>query len=99
MSPYRAHLLAILLLAISLTATGAPLDEPLKPLPAAPQQNPLRVELGRQLFNEPRLSVNGSLSCASCHRLETGGADNKPFSIGFNGQPVAMNTPRCSTPP
>ncbi|MBK5551890.1 MULTISPECIES: cytochrome-c peroxidase [unclassified Pseudomonas] len=93
MSPYRAHLLAILLLAISLTATGAPLDEPLKPLPAAPQQNPLRVELGRQLFNEPRLSVNGSLSCASCHRLETGGADNKPFSIGFNGQPVAMNTP------
>ncbi|MFJ7794879.1 cytochrome-c peroxidase [Pseudomonas sp. NPDC096950] len=93
MSPKPAFALAVFALAICLTATGAPLDEPLKPLPAAPQQNPLRVELGRQLFNEPRLSVNNTLSCAGCHRLESGGADNKPFSIGFNGQPVAINTP------
>lgn len=93
MSPDRAFLLPVFALAICLTASGAPLDEPLKPLPAAPQQNPLRVELGRQLFNEPRLSVNGSLSCAGCHRLESGGADNKAFSIGFNGQPVVVNTP------
>lgn len=93
MSPYRACLLAALLTAISLTANGAPLDEPLTPLPAAPVQDPLRVELGRQLFNEPRLSVNGSLSCASCHQLPTGGADNKAFSPGFNGQPAAFNTP------
>ncbi|MGF6112293.1 cytochrome-c peroxidase [Pseudomonas frederiksbergensis] len=93
MSPSPAFALAVFVLAISLTASGAPLDEPLKPLPAVPQQNPLRVELGRQLFNEPRLSVNNSLSCAGCHRLESGGADNKPFSIGFNGHPVAVNTP------
>jgi cytochrome c peroxidase len=45
------------------------------------------------LFNEPRLSVNNTLSCASCHRLESGGADNKPFSLGFDGKPVAINTP------
>ena len=93
MSPFLYSLLLMPLLGVCLTASGAPLDEPLKPLPAVPQQNPLRVELGRQLFNEPRLSVNGSLSCASCHRLESGGADNKAFSIGFNGQPVAVNTP------
>jgi cytochrome c peroxidase len=93
MSPKPAFALAVFALAICLTAVGAPLDEPLKPLPAVPQQNPLRVELGRQLFNEPRLSVNNSLSCADCHRLASGGADNKPFSIGFNGQPVAINTP------
>ena len=93
MSPNCAFLLPVFLLAMSLNASGAPLDEPLKPLPAAPRQNPLRVELGRQLFNEPRLSVNGNLSCASCHRMETGGADNKAFSIGSNGQPVPINTP------
>ncbi|UZE10845.1 cytochrome-c peroxidase [Pseudomonas sp. B21-053] len=93
MSPKPAFALAVFALAICLSAVGAPLDEPLKPLPAVPQQNPLRVELGRQLFNEPRLSVNNSLSCADCHRLASGGADNKPFSIGFNGQPVAINTP------
>lgn len=39
------------------------------------------------------MSVNNSLSCASCHRLENGGADNKAFSIGFNGVPVTLNTP------
>lgn len=74
-------------------AVAAPLDEPIKPLPAPPRQDPLRVELGRQLFNEPRLSVNNSLSCASCHRLASGGADNRAFSIGFTGAAVGINTP------
>jgi cytochrome c peroxidase len=58
-----------------------------------PQLDPLRVELGHRLFNEPRLSVNANLSCASCHHLQSGGADDKPFSIGANGQPVTVNTP------
>ncbi|WP_415757735.1 cytochrome-c peroxidase [Pseudomonas sp. LT1P18] len=93
MSPSFHRLLLAPLFGFCLSASAAPLDEPLKPLPAVPQQNPLKVELGRQLFNETRLSVNGSLSCASCHRLENGGADNKAFSIGFNGAPVTINTP------
>lgn len=93
MSSNPAFAVAVFALAICLSASGAPLNEPLKPLPPVPQQNPQRVELGRQLFNEPRLSVNNSVSCAGCHRLESGGADNKQFSIGFNGQPVAINTP------
>ncbi|TPG76685.1 cytochrome-c peroxidase [Pseudomonas arsenicoxydans] len=87
------HLFLVPLLGLCLNAVGAPLDEPLKPLPAVPPLDPQRVELGRQLFNEPRLSVNGSLSCASCHRLENGGADNKALSIGFTGLPVTVNTP------
>ena len=74
-------------------ALAAPLDEPLTPLPPVPRLDAATVELGRQLFNEKRLSVNGSLSCASCHRLATGGADDKPFSLGFDGQPVKLNTP------
>lgn len=74
-------------------AVAAPLDEALKPLPAAPVLDPVRVELGRQLFNDKRLSANNTLSCASCHHLETGGADTKPFSLGFDGRPVTLNTP------
>ncbi len=75
------------------SVSAAPLDEPLKPLPPVPALDAEKVELGRQLFNEKRLSVNNTLSCASCHHLETGGADNKAFSIGFDGQPVLLNTP------
>ena len=72
---------------------AAPLEEALKPLPAVPALDPAKVELGRQLFNEPRLSANNTLSCASCHQLASGGADNKPFSVGFDGKPVEVNTP------
>jgi cytochrome c peroxidase len=88
--------LALLLSASLLLAPGAeaaPLEGPLKPLPAAPALDSKRVELGRRLFNDPRLSVNNSLSCASCHRLDRGGADTVPHSLGFDGKPVAVNTP------
>lgn len=84
-----------LLLGLGLPVIAAPLDEALKPLPPVPVPvlDAAKVELGRRLFNEPRLSVNNTLSCASCHRLESGGADNTPFSLGFDGKPVAINTP------
>ncbi|ATN08510.1 cytochrome B6 [Pseudomonas sp. FDAARGOS_380] len=89
---YRSGLMLALCLGTAPLA-AAPLNEALKPLPAVPVLDPAKVELGRQLFNEPRLSVNNTLSCASCHLLTSGGADNKPFSIGFDGKPVQINTP------
>ena len=92
-STYCFGLILTLGLSLGMTVTAAPLDEALKPLPPVAQLDPAKVELGRQLFNEPRLSVNNTLSCASCHHLESGGADNKPFSIGFDGKPVEINTP------
>lgn len=92
-STYRFGLILTLGLSLGMSVTAAPLDEALKPLPPVPPLDPAKVELGRQLFNEPRLSVNNTLSCASCHRLESGGADNKPFSLGFDGKPVEINTP------
>ncbi|BBH35142.1 cytochrome c peroxidase [Pseudomonas sp. St290] len=82
-----------LLVGSSVTAHAEPLDEPLKPLPPIPTLDPKRVQLGLRLFNDPRLSVNNTLSCASCHRLDKGGADDKPFSLGFDGKPVEVNTP------
>lgn len=83
----------VLLLGLYANAIAAPLDEPLKPLPPKPHLDARRVELGRQLFHDPRLSINNTLSCASCHQLDKSGADTRAFSNGFDGQPVAVNTP------
>ncbi len=55
--------------------------------------NPEKVALGEKLFNDKMLSASQSKSCASCHSLEKGGADQVQFSIGDNGQKSALNTP------
>lgn len=41
-----------------------------------------KIELGRKLFFDPRLSKSGVISCNSCHNLGTGGVDAGPTSIG-----------------
>ncbi len=54
-----------------------------------PSDNPLTiegVELGRRLFNEPRLSVTGTQSCASCHDRTHAFAEARQFSVGAEGQ-------------
>lgn len=70
-------------------------SRPFPPLPEASLLglNPDRVALGRRLFHDPRLSSDGTLACASCHDLSKGGADNRPFSPGKNGQPGRVNSP------
>ena len=45
------------------------------------------------LYNDVRLSVDNSISCASCHDLSKGGTDNKPFSEGVGGQLGGINAP------
>ena len=52
-----------------------------------------RVELGKMLFFDPRLSKSGVLSCNSCHNLATGGADNTPTSIGHGWNIGPRNAP------
>ncbi|NWB90623.1 cytochrome-c peroxidase [Pseudomonas agarici] len=86
-------LLLLLCTTLCLPVLAASLDEPLKPVPEIAQQDPRRVELGRQLFNEKRLSINNQLSCATCHQLDQGGADDKPLSLGLHDTRVAVNTP------
>ena len=59
-----------------------------EPIPTEPPQlpgNPLtveKIELGKMLFFEPRLSASWFLSCNSCHNMATGGVDLQPTSIG-----------------
>lgn len=66
------------------------------PAEAASAENPItpeKIELGRRLFYEPRLSISRKLSCNSCHGLATFGVDNEPTSVGHDGQRGARNSP------
>ncbi len=67
--------------------------EPLKPLKMPTNLNPQKVELGRLLFHEVRLSKDDSISCASCHNLKKGGTDNAQVSIGIKGRKGPINAP------
>lgn len=52
-----------------------------------------KVNLGRMLFYEPRLSKGGDVSCNSCHSLKDYGVDGKPVSPGHLGQAGSRNSP------
>jgi cytochrome c peroxidase len=52
-----------------------------------------RTALGKQLFHDPRLSKDGSLSCNSCHELGHYGTDARDFSAGSKGKKEERNTP------
>ena len=67
--------------------------EPITPLPPAPAVDPARVALGSRLFNDPILSADNSVSCASCHHLNLGGTDRRPVSIGIGGARGTRNAP------
>ena len=55
--------------------------------------SPARVELGKKLFFDPRLSVDGTISCNSCHNVMAGGDDNRPNSVGVAGQHGGRSAP------
>ena len=68
-------------------------NEPIQPIPIAFDYDRAKVELGKKLFFEPRLSKSGWISCNSCHNLSTGGADNLPTSIGHKWFLGPINSP------
>ena len=59
------------------------------PVPHVPTDNPMtaaKVELGRHLFYDKRMSVNGKSSCATCHRQELAFTDRRAVSVGTTGE-------------
>ncbi len=68
-------------------------NEPVRPVEDAVEVNPLKAALGEMLYHDTRLSVDNTVSCASCHGLNTGGVDNKQFSEGVNGLKGGVNAP------
>jgi cytochrome c peroxidase len=71
------------------------------PKVVVPASNPItkgKYELGRQLYFDPRVSVDGTVSCATCHNPAKGWSDGGPVSAGVQGQtgnrsaPTVFNT-------
>jgi cytochrome c peroxidase len=61
-----------------------------------PADNPLtraKIELGRQLYFDKRISVDGTISCADCHHPATGYGANTRFGVGVRGQKGGRNSP------
>ncbi|MCE3016603.1 MAG: cytochrome-c peroxidase [Pirellula sp.] len=61
-----------------------------------PEDNPLtlaKIELGRQLYFDKRLSVDNTVSCADCHSPATGYGANTQFGVGVRGQLGGRNSP------
>jgi len=63
---------------------------------AVPPDNPVTAEtiaLGRKLFHDPVLSMNDTVSCASCHSARNGFSDGLKTSVGMSGQVGTRNAP------
>lgn len=58
-----------------------------------PEKKITKAALGQRLFNEPILSLDSSVSCASCHKPEFAFADTIAFSVGIGGKLTSRNTP------
>lgn len=84
----------------ALALTAAPAQQPAAsewvwdlppgfPTPRVPPDNPMsaaKVDLGRHLFYDTRLSIDGTFSCASCHDQAVAFTDRKPRGIGVTGE-------------
>ena len=68
-------------------------NEPIQPIADSIPVDIRKVALGEMLYNDPRLSSDNTVSCASCHNLQTGGVDNKAYSEGVGKQLGGVNAP------
>jgi cytochrome c peroxidase len=103
-----AKCVAMLLVGMAMAAAGqaqtpgaqAPVDEePITPVPAPPAADPGKLALGERLFLDPRLSRDGSRSCASCHDISTNGAGSGQHEKAFDGSQLSLNTPTVFNAP
>ncbi len=86
----------IFMLGMGLVASASGMvasNEPIVPVQPVKVADAGKVELGKQLFFDPRLSKSGFISCNSCHNLSMGGSDNLPTSIGHNWHQGPINSP------
>lgn len=72
---------------------GARANEPVRPIDLSLEYDPAKAALGFALFHDPRLSVDNTVSCASCHELENAGVDNHQYSHGVDDQLGGVNAP------
>lgn len=68
-------------------------NETIRPVHDSVQVDLRKVVLGELLYHDNRLSADNTVSCATCHSLETAGVDNLQFSEGIAGQFGGVNAP------
>ena len=73
--------------------TGDRAAEPVRPIDREVAVDEAKAALGYALFHDTRLSVDNTVSCATCHALETAGVDNHQYSDGVGGQVGGVNAP------
>ena len=73
--------------------TGERAAEPVRPIDLSLPYDEAKAALGFKLYHDTRLSVDNTVSCASCHGLNTAGVDNKQFSEGVEGKLGGVNAP------
>lgn len=72
---------------------GERANEPVRPIDASLEYDEAKAALGYALYHDTRLSVDNTVSCATCHELENAGVDNHQYSHGVNDQLGGVNAP------
>ena len=68
-------------------------NESIRPVPDKVAYDEAKATLGKQLYHDTRLSADETVSCASCHGINTGGVDNLQYSEGIQKQLGGVNAP------
>jgi len=94
LTPSPRHFVFLISCLMTISAGTLYGGEPITPLPLSVKVNPAKVQLGKSLFFDKRLSVDNTISCASCHELSRSyGTDLRSGSIGVDGQIGGRNSP------
>jgi cytochrome c peroxidase len=67
--------------------------EPIVPIPQTIPHDRQKAALGKELFADPILSKDRTISCLSCHNPANGGSDGQKVSTGIHGLKGSMNSP------
>jgi cytochrome c peroxidase len=89
----KIFIAVIFIAAVASAQTSVPLGLIPVPWPADNPYSPAKVELGRLLYFDKRLSADNSVSCATCHVPEKGFTDGAPVSTGIRGQKGGRSAP------
>jgi cytochrome c peroxidase len=93
---FSGPFLLLLLMGLSLTKCKSPLDLNagiVVPTPIDNPQSDAKIALGKKLFFDTRLSIDGTVSCATCHKPGRAFTDNLRVSEGIKGQHTERNSP------
>ena len=88
----RNSLFILAALSLNAYAQFKPLPDK-APVPAENPMTPAKVELGKMLFFDPRLSMDGTISCNTCHNVMFHGGDGRPVGAGIHGQRGGRGSP------